>query len=74
MTSSYTDFEASEDNSTAAEPKAARFYSDYENCKWGFNFQNISAGDVGFNYESTCCGALLDGNGHYFIGGLHIRL
>ena len=36
---------ANVENSTAAEPQAVRFYSDYENCKWGFNFQNISFRD-----------------------------
>ena len=66
LTSSYSDFEAVDDNSTFTEPIAKRYYSDYENCKWGFNFMNISAGDVGFNYQSICCGSLLDsGNGHF---------
>jgi len=28
---------------------------------------NISAGDVGFNFESICCGSLIDGDGHWFL-------
>ena len=35
---------------------------------------NISAGDVGFNFESICCSSLIDGNGHRLTGELLMGL
>lgn len=31
------------------------YYTDYDNCKWGFIFMNTSFPDSSFDYSATCC-------------------